>query len=90
MIYYVYFDSYGHVQGIASEKELAERHKGDPKSFLKACLKTKAGPDAGHETGHVGVMRFDNENELKSFLDSIGYEISGCSEGELNDRPDSS
>ena len=36
MIYYVYFDSYGHARQVITEKELAEKYKNDPDEFFRS------------------------------------------------------
>ena len=87
MIYYVYFDSYGHVRGVASETELADTYGGDPAAFSRACAESASGRPADHATGHVGVMRFDDEKELNDFLESLGDEIIGFYNCGSDNRP---
>ena len=87
MRYYVYFDGYGHLGNVISEKELAEKYNNDPDEFLKAM--GRLGPDAKMErkTGHVNALRFDSENELNDYLESIGDETIGFYEGQSGSRP---
>jgi hypothetical protein len=87
MRYYVCFDGYGHLRNAISEKELTEKYNNDPDEFLKAMC--NSGPDAKIErtTGHVITLRFDSENELNDYLESLGDEIAGFYECESESRP---
>ena len=38
-------------------------------------------------TGHVGTLKFDNENELKDYLESLGDEITGFYGCQSESRP---
>ena len=87
MRYYIYFDGYGHLRDAISEKELAEKYNNNPDEFLKAmCC---SGPDAKieHTTGHVTTLRFDSENELQDYLESLGDEITGFYGCDSGSRP---
>ena len=77
MIYYVYFDSYGHSRQVISETELAEEYNGDPGEFLMAMSNPGSDVERRHATGHVGTLRFDDEKELNDYLNSLGEEIEG-------------
>jgi hypothetical protein len=85
--YYVYFDRYRHPRRAVSEKELAAEYDNNPERFLRAMC--NLGPDAEieHSIGHVGVMRFSGENELKDYFERIGEEIIGFYECEGDSRP---
>ena len=87
MRYYVCFDGYGHLRNAISEKELTEKYNNDPDEFLKAMC--SSGPDAKIErtAGHVITLRFDSENELNDYLESLGDEITGFYECESESRP---
>jgi len=87
MIYYIYFDSYGHARAAVSEQELAEKYEGDPQAFSRACAGSTDGRPAETVIGHVGVMRFDEENDLKDFLDALGDEITGFYGCQADSRP---
>lgn len=77
MKYYVYFDSYGHAGQAINEKELAERYNNDPDEFFGAMCALAPDADRARATGHVGTLRFDDENELRDYLESLGDEITG-------------
>jgi len=77
MKYYVYFDSYGHAGQVISENELAEKYNNDPDEFFRAMCVLAADADRARATGHVGTLRFDDENELRDYLESLGDEITG-------------
>jgi hypothetical protein len=87
MIYYIYFDNYGHATTVVSEVELSEKYQGDPEVFSRACADSAAGCPVEHATGHVGVMRFDDDHELKDFLESLGDEIMGFYGCQSDSRP---
>jgi len=76
MIYYVYFDGYGHPKKAITKEELTEQYQDDPHEFLKAMGNPeRQGPQ--HATGHVGILRFNTHAELEEFLNSLGDEITG-------------
>lgn len=77
MKYYVYFDAYGHAGQIANEQELAQKYHNDPQEFLQAVCGSLSNEKENHTTGHVGTLRFDSEEELKNYLESLGEEIIG-------------
>lgn len=77
MKYYVYFDAYGHAGQIANEQELAQKYHNDPQEFLRAVCGSLSNEKENHTTGHVGTLRFDSEEELKNYLESLGEEITG-------------
>ena len=77
MIYYVYFDSYGHARQVITEKELAEKYKNDPNEFFGTMCNSGQAAGRGHAVGHVGTLRFENEKELNDYLKSLGDEIDG-------------
>jgi NADH/NAD ratio-sensing transcriptional regulator Rex len=85
MRYYVYFDKYRHPSEAINEKELAEKYDNDPAKFRKAM--SCAGSDATAEqaVGHVGVLNFESEKELKAYLDA-GEEIAGFYECRADSR----
>ncbi|MGD2125281.1 MAG: hypothetical protein PVG99_04330 [Desulfobacteraceae bacterium] len=87
MKYFVYFDSYGRAKGAINEDELAEKYSNDPDQYLRKMCGLN--PDAGIEltSGHVGTLRFDNEKELKEYLEAGGDEITGFYEGQSGSRP---
>lgn len=77
MIFYVYFDSYGHARQAINEDALNRKYHGDPDKFLKAVQDSGGEQSSAHAAGHVGTLRFENEDELEEFLASLGDEISG-------------
>ena len=87
MRYYVYFDGYGQLKNVISEKELAEKYNNDPDEFLKTMC--SSGPDAKMErtVGHVSTLRFDSESELNDYLESLGDEITGFYGCQSESRP---
>ena len=87
MKYYIYFDAYGHARQAVSEKELAENYQNEPDRFLKAMCRLGSDPDEGHISGHVGILSFDNDEELKDYLESLGDEIAGFYKAESDSRP---
>ncbi|MFH1935882.1 MAG: hypothetical protein ABIN18_30485 [Pseudomonadota bacterium] len=56
---------------------------------LRVLEKECGGPDAKIErtTGHVSTLRFDSENELNDYLESLGDEITGFYECQSESRP---
>ena len=87
MLYYVYFDSYGHAREVINEEELAEKYSNDPEEFFKASCDAVDDADMERSTGHVGTLKFDNENELKDYLESLGDEIMGFYGCQSESRP---
>ena len=77
MKYYVYFDAYGHARQIVNEHELAERFQNETNKFLMEMCRRQAVAGQGHITGHAGTLSFENENELKDYLEGLGEEIEG-------------
>ncbi len=77
MRYYACFDGYGHLMGVVSQPELAERYRDDPEEFLRRNQPPGAIGAAGRPAGHVAVLNFSNNEELQEFLDSLGDEIEG-------------
>ncbi|MBU0735314.1 MAG: hypothetical protein KJ573_09340 [Proteobacteria bacterium] len=87
MLYYIYFDSYGYAREVLTEEELAEKYNNNPEEFLRATCSVVAERDMERSTGHVGTLRFDNEDELKDYLDSLGEEIKGFYGCQSESRP---
>lgn len=86
-VYFVYFDRYRHPRKAIPEVELREKYENDPDAFLKAM----EGPDGRDGSrgglGHVGILRFENEGEVKEFLETTGEEVIGFFEGRAESRP---
>lgn len=87
MKYYIYFDRYRHPRKAVSEKELAEDYGDNPQEFLRAMCNLSPDAEIEHSIGHVGVMRFSDEEELRDFFEKTGEEISGFYECEGESRP---
>lgn len=87
MLYYVYYDAYGYARKAISENELAVEYNNSTDVFFKRMCKLGHNEDHERATGHVGTLRFLNEDELQEFLDSLGDEISGFYEGADGNRP---
>lgn len=87
MKYYVYFDAYGHVRQIISEKELDAKYHGNPQEFAKAANRPPADAGAHHSTGHVGTLSFASEKELRAYLEAMGDEIDGFYGCRAESRP---
>lgn len=85
MIYYVYYDSYGNPREAVSAEELQANHGGDPEAF-RASIRGSA-PSTEHMTAHVGTVSFQNETELREFLDGLNEANQGFFEGEGQSRP---
>lgn len=87
MIYYVYFDPYRRPRRAIGEEELREKFDNDPDRFLKAM--GSGGKDGAIEgsAGHVGIMHFEDEKELRDFFETTGEEISGFYECRSESRP---
>lgn len=87
MKYYVYFDAYGHARRVIGENQLAETYQNDPDLFLAAMCRSEANPGRRSIHGHVGVLNFNSEKELKDYLESLGDEINGFYKAEADSRP---
>lgn len=87
MKYYVYYDRYRHPRKAVTEKELAEDYNNSPDEFLRAMCNLSPDKDAENAIGHVGIMRFSGEKELKDYFESTGEEIVGFYECEGESRP---
>jgi hypothetical protein len=85
--YYVYFDAYGHPRQAVSAEELSERFGGDPEAFHRSACRNPQDAGPHFSAGHVGVLSFGDEGELRRFLDSLGDEISGFYDGVGDSRP---
>ena len=85
MIYYIYYDSYGHPTRAISALELEAHFGNDTNAFLKDVQ----GPNPGtaDRSAHVGTLRFHTERELKDFLDGMNEVNQGFFEGEGDSRP---
>jgi hypothetical protein len=75
--YYIYFDRYRHPRRAVSEDELAQNYENSPEKFLRAMCNLSPDSEIEHSIGHVGVMRFSGEKELKDYLEMTGDEIAG-------------
>lgn len=87
MKYYVYFDAYGHPRQAVEARDLARRYNNDPDAFLRAACRPDTAAAPGHVSGHVGVLRFEDENEMRQFIDALGDEISGFFDADFDTRP---
>ena len=87
MIFYVYFDSYGHARSVLNREQLENVYQGDPDAFLRAMNAREQEAGASHTTGHVGTLRFDTPEALQEYLNSLGDEITGFYEGDADNRP---
>ena len=87
MKYYVYFDAYGHARRAISEEQLAADYQNDPDRFLEAMCRSGSNPGSGHITGHVGILNFKSDTELKDYLESMGDEITGFYKADADSRP---
>jgi len=87
MKYFVYFDGYGHARSVIDEKDLMRKYGGDPEQFLRAMSDSESDADTREVTGHVGTLSFDNELELKEYLESCGDVVTGFFECESDSRP---
>ena len=81
MKYYVYFDRYRRPKKAVSEKELVEKYSNDPERLLESM-----GGQQG-ANGHVGILRFETENELTEYFEKTGEEIIGFFECREDSRP---
>jgi hypothetical protein len=87
MLYYVYFDAYGHVRRVVNERALAEEFGGDPDRLLRAMCRTSGDAEKGRAAGHVGTLAFNSDEELNDYLRSLGDEIEGFFGCEADSRP---
>ncbi|MFO7986486.1 MAG: hypothetical protein R6U38_11520 [Desulfatiglandaceae bacterium] len=87
MIFYVYFDSYGHARSVLSRDQLEARYSGDPDAFLRAMNAKEQEAGASHTTGHVGTLRFDTPEALQEYLNTLGDEITGFYDCDADSRP---
>lgn len=87
MIYYIYFDSYGHPRHAISEKELSERYDNDTSIFLRSMCRVAQEDEAGHIVGHVGTFTFESEAELQEYLEGNGDELTGFYDCDAGSRP---
>ena len=87
MIFYVYFDGYGHLKKVVDKNELALKYGGDTDAFLNAMCERP--PDAGmeHVTGHVSTLCVNSQKELDEYLASLGDEITGFYGCDSDSRP---
>jgi len=81
MKYYVYFDRYRRPRKAVSELELHEEYGNDPERLLQAV-----GEHQG-ANGHVGILRFETEKELREYFEKTGEEIIGFYECREDTRP---
>ncbi len=86
-IYYVYFDRYRHPRTAIREMELREKYDNDPDAFLKAMEAPEQGEGSQKALGHVGILRFESEGELKEFFENTGEEVIGFYECRSDSRP---
>ena len=77
MRFFVYFDAYGNARKVIDQNELAQKYHNNPEEFLQAMCRPGPGVAVNHISGHVGILRFDSQKELKEYLDSLGDEITG-------------
>jgi hypothetical protein len=85
--YYVYFDHYRTPKRAVSEITLAEQYNNDPDEFLRAMCNLASDAEIEKAIGHVGVMRFAGEKELRDYCESTGEEIIGFYECREDSRP---
>ena len=81
MKYYVYFDRYRRPKKAVSEKELVEKYSNDPERLLQA-MDEQLGAN-----GHVGILSFETEKELREYFEKTGEEIIGFFECREDSRP---
>jgi hypothetical protein len=87
MLYYVYYDAYGHARKAIDKNELAECFQNDVDVFFKHMCASGNNQEFERATGHVGTLRFADEDQLQEFLDSLGDEIYDFYDGAHNSRP---
>jgi hypothetical protein len=87
MKYYVYFDAYGYARRAIGEEQLAGTYQNDPDRFLEAMCRSGSNPGKGNITGHVGILNFNSDRELKDYLESMGDEITGFYNADADSRP---
>jgi hypothetical protein len=81
MKYYVYFDRYRRPKKAVSEKELVEQYSNDPERLLEAMSEQQGA------NGHVGILSFETEKELREYFEKTGEEIIGFFECREDSRP---
>jgi hypothetical protein len=86
-IYYVYFDRYRRPRTAVREMKLREKYDNDPGAFLKAMETPEQGEGRQKALGHVGILRFESEGELKDFFENTGEEVIGFYECKSDSRP---
>jgi len=87
MKYYIYFDGYGCSSRVINEEELAAKYNNDPEEFLKEMCGLGPEDRIDRATGHVSTLKFDKEEELQDYLESLGDEIEGFYECRSESRP---
>jgi hypothetical protein len=87
VLYYVYFDRYRRPRRAITEKNLTERYGNDAERFLQAMEPPDMDAGEAHPLGHVGILHFEDEKELKDFLEATGEEIIGFYECHSESRP---
>jgi len=87
MKFFVYFDAYGHARQVINQMELAQVYHNDPDEFLRAMCGQQPIVKLTPKTGHVGILSFDNEQDLRDYLDSLGEEITGFYGCRSDSRP---
>ena len=81
MKYHIYFDRYRRPKKAVGEKELAEKYSNDPEKLLQR-MDEEYGPN-----GHVGILSFETEKELREYFEKTGEEIIGFYECREDSRP---
>lgn len=87
MLFYVYFDGYGQVKSAVNEYELKQFYENDKNRFYQAMIELERKNNVGYIAGHVGTINCNNIQELNEFLASLGDEIEGLYEGQMDARP---
>jgi hypothetical protein len=81
MKYYVYFDKYRRPRKAVTKKELLDHYDNDPEKLLQV-MGEEHGP-----SGHVGILSFESEKELREYFEKTGEEITGFFECREESRP---
>ena len=81
MKYYIYFDRYRRPKKAVSEEELVENYGNDSERLLEIMSQQQGA------NGHVGVLSFETEKELKEYFEETGEEIIGFYECREDSRP---
>jgi len=87
MRFFVYFDAYGQARQAIDENELADKYHNDPNIFLSAMCRLQTDTPVQYSAGHVGTLIFENKDELKDYLESLGDEINGFYRCRSESRP---